>query len=221
MSICSFCHGGCCRRYNINLTGYDILKISQALGIEYTDFILINPVNKDEEEKISANAALFKIKGYDDSKHYRFCLNLVNSKLMPNSQKCMFLQEWNGNDILSQKDKILARCGIYGIRPLACAIFPAAFDKDALKGLTGDPNKFFDELDNPAYKLCPKEVVEDDFADYSGEIIHKIVLYNYEMDFFKKLAHKWNKNPGTLGSVFSYMKESYKNRIKFVIPKNS
>ena len=88
-----------------------------------------------------------------------------------------------------------------------------------MQGLTGDPNSFLEKSDNSAYNLCPRPIDKTDFADYSGTTIHKIVLFNYEMDYFKLIADQWNNNPENLSSFISYLKEFYKNRVIFCRPK--
>ena len=134
---------------------------------------------------------------------------------MSDSYRCMFLQEWNGEDfLLPDLTQITARCGIYGNKPLTCSIFPAKLHDDGLTGLAANPGS--DNISgNPAYDLCPRILDEDDLADHSGKTIKNLVLYKYEMDYFKSVAEIWNKEPGDYAKYLAYLELVYKNRVLF------
>ena len=217
MSICCTCHGGCCRKFNIHLTGYDILNISKNLNLNYMHFTQVLPVNEERMEKTLKHTAFFKFPNLGDG-YYGIFLRLINSRHMPDSLKCMFLQEWNDKEfMLPDLENITARCGIYENRPLTCAVYPAKMSIDGLTGLTGDPNKIPGTMacDNPAYNLCPRSLDERDFADHSGSTIKNLVLYKYEVEYFKAVSEIWNNNPGDFGKFFMFLEMAYKNRVLY------
>jgi len=220
MTICAECHAGCCRRFNINLTGVDILRISKTLDMDYKSFTQFNPVKPENVEKEQKKTALFLFKDFDEGKiYYRICMKLANSLLFPDSFKCMFLHEWNGETLgLDNVPNVISRCGIYDIRPSACAVFPSELKKNNLIGITSNPNFFFEPSENPGYKLCPKNVNEDDFADCSGNLIKTLVLQRYEMDYFRSIAVIWNEDPKPVDYFYAFLESAYKNRVLFYDP---
>ena len=216
MSVCSICHGGCCRRYYVDFTGYDLVNISNTLDLEIPFFSITVPVKDEDAEELSKDAALFKFPDVNDGNYVRFCLKRIPSSTMPNSTKCLFLQEWNGETLdLQDKTRILGRCGIYSVRPLTCAIFRAKLDTDGLIGYVVDPQDFCETKTNPAYNLCPRALVKEDFTDHSGELSRYLALHKYEMTFFKALAASWNEDSRTYKEFLPYIKKVYANRIQF------
>ena len=216
MSICSICHGGCCRRYMIDLTGYDIFNILKTLDLDLQYFIQAVPVQEKDFDYLNSQSALFKFTDDNCKQYYRFCLRQEKSIFFENTAKCMFLQEWTGKHLaVNEGEEVFSRCGIYGCRPLTCAIFPARLDKSGLIGYVLDPYLNAEKKHNPALNVCPKELEKDDFADYSGEIIKNLALHKYEMAFFRGLAANWNEAPKSLQELFYYLKKVYNNRITY------
>lgn len=214
MSICSECHGGCCRRYYIDLTGYDIINIHQTLELDYLTFLQVLSVKEEDVEELAKDAALFKFSDDKGKKFFRFCLRRIESPVMLNSTRCMFLLEWNNEMLnLPASGKIQARCGIYGCRPLTCAIYPVKLDNSGLFGYAADPYINCDKKNNAAYNVCPRPLKDDDFTDHSGEMMKTLALRKFEMDFFKELANGWNEKPGSLKEFFEYIEKIYKNRV--------
>lgn len=215
MQVCSSCHAGCCRKFNVHLTGYDILKLKKNLDIDYICFSQIHPVKKEYVEKYSKQVALFKFTNFSEDEYYTFYLRRIKSNYMTDSYKCMFLQEWDGKDfLLPNFSGITARCGIYDNKPFACAIYPAKLHEDGLTGLAGNPPGA-NESSNPAYNLCHRPLTDEDLADYSGNTIRNLVIYKYEMDYFRSLAEVWNKSPRDFAQFFAFLEIAYKNRILY------
>lgn len=211
MKVCSSCHAGCCRRFHVPLTGYDILKIKQDLNLEYLDFLQLIPVSDEYLPIDSKTRAIFKFNNIGANNNYVLYLRSINSRLIHNSDKCIFLQEWNGEDFaLPGFRGIKARCGIYNSRPLACTIYPAKLHENELIGVVKVPNP--EEL-NPAYHLCPADINGSDFSEDSNEIMKNLVLYKYEKNYFKFLAETWNQGEGDFGEFFEFLKAAYEKRI--------
>lgn len=214
MSVCSICHGGCCRRYYIDLTGYDILNISRTLELGIPLFTQALPVRPEDVETLSKDAALFKFADNGGDTHYRFCLKQVKSKIIPDTLKCMFLQEWDGETLeLPALNDVIARCGIYGPRPLTCAIYPARLDESGIFGYVMDPHINCERKQTAAYNVCPRPIEEKDFDANSENITKNLALHKFEMDFFKTFAKHWNENPGYLQDFFPHMETVYTNRL--------
>ncbi|OGI19562.1 MAG: hypothetical protein A2287_07630 [Candidatus Melainabacteria bacterium RIFOXYA12_FULL_32_12] len=214
MQICSNCHAGCCRKFNAHLTGYDILKIKRNLGLDYLYFVQIAPVKEENIDKIIEQTALFKFTNLGNDEYYTFHMKRVKSRYFPDSYKCMFLQEWDGEDFLLPVDKVISRCGIYESKPLTCSIFPSKLHDDGLIGVSGNP-KNNNTTGNPAYDLCPRLLEEKDIEDFSDNAVQNLVLYKYEMDYFKSLAKVWNEYPSDFARFIAYLEAAYKNRILF------
>lgn len=216
MLICSSCQAGCCRRFNVPLTGYDILKIRKTLNLEYLEYAQIIIVDNEYVKKDSKSVSVFKFTNLGAAKYYTFYLRSIKSKYLPDSHKCMFLQEWDGEDFaMPDFEGVKARCGIYDVRPLVCTIYPAKLHKNELIGITSDPGKRLDKPDNAAYNLCPRDLNKLDLLDNSDEIIKNLVLYKYEMNYFKFLAETWNQGNGDFGEFFTFLEAAYENRVLF------
>ena len=214
MSICSICHGGCCHRYMIDLTGYDIFNILKTLDLDVKYFMQAVPVREEDFDYLDSQAALFKFTDDELKSYYRFCLRQNKSQFFPDTGKCMFLQEWTGKDLgINYSEEVIARCGMYGCRPLTCAIFPARLDDSGLIGYVLDPYLNAKKKQNPALNLCPRPLENEDFADHSGEIIRNLSVHKFEMEFFRGLAKDWNKNPKSLNDLMIFLKKVYSNRI--------
>ncbi|EKE03921.1 MAG: hypothetical protein ACD_20C00128G0006 [uncultured bacterium] len=216
MLVCSSCQAGCCRRFSIPLTGYDILKIKKALDLEYLDYTQMIKVKDDDFESESKLLSVFRFTNLGAEKHYSFFLRSIKSKYMPDSDKCIFLQEWNGEDFLLPDFRgVKARCGIYNSRPLACTIYPAKLHENELIGVAKDPNTHLDNSDNPAYNLCPRDLNNSDFLANSDEIMKNLVLYKHEKKYFKFLSEVWNQGSCDFTEFFPFLETAYQNRIIF------
>ena len=201
MSICSQCCAFCCRNFSlVTLTGADILRLKLVLQVPYQFFVEVKLISKDQTEKLEKNFALFCFKQDEVNVDDRgfFILKSEESALMPKTNKCLFLHEW------MLKDKIIARCSIYNIRPYVCRAFPMYFDKNTYKGVLNphlDSLKGFD---------CLSQYTVDD----PNKQIEDLILKDYEKNFFKKVADKWNKNPGKIDDIYEFLEKEYSNRLE-------
>ena len=126
----------------------------------------------------------------------------------------MFLQEWNSESLgIPVEEKVIARCGIYGIRPLVCAVYPAKLDKSGFFGYVLDPNFHTKKLSNQAYDACPRPINKDDFADYNGTMTRNLSVQKFELGYFQIFADYWNKNPNSQSKFFEHLTRMYSNRI--------
>lgn len=213
MKICNFCHAGCCRNYTVSLTGYDILNISKTLSVQPSSFTDVIPVEEGADiEYKSKHAALFQFSDYSKDKYYIFGIKMIESPLAPLTAKCQFLVEWNLDNENPTFEGLIARCGIYGCRPLVCEAFPTKFGEEDMSGVMVNTSAFEQEVDHPVYKTCPKKPASEDIAD-SDEIMKILVLKKHEVEFFKKVAFEWNKNPKTLADFWDFLSKVYQNRV--------
>ena len=211
MHICGECTCGCCRKFAIPITGYDILKISKNLKININSFIEIDPVPEERIEDESSIVGLFKFAESASDGFYKFCMKKVESSLVPGVFKCIFLQEWYNNPDNPSVENIVARCGIYGNRPTICAAFPATVDKSGYFAVI--VSKKITEEDNILYKLCPREIVREDFPQNSESILRTVLMNKYEQDFFKTIAVIWNENPKPLNLFIPFLENWYAERV--------
>nr|WP_298867609.1 hypothetical protein [uncultured Gimesia sp.] len=106
--------------------------------------------------------------------------------------------------------KGLGRCSIYGSRPHTCRSFPAKLnDSNELAVLYEIPSNGRDG--EPAYDLCPRQWTASDLEP--NDTIQSLVIAQYEMTFFKKIAAIWNQNPGEWNSFPEFIDIIYSNRI--------
>ncbi len=213
--ICSVCHGGCCRRYYVDITGYDILNISKTLMMDIPVFVDIVSIDEDQIDFYKEESVLFKFTDDNCEKYYRFCLKKSESVVYPDTQKCMFLQEWNANTLNypEMEDTIIARCGIYGCRPLMCATYPAKYDLSGNFGYIPDPYTSCEKKSHPALNLCPRSVTSEDFKGCADETIKNLALQAYEMKFFRAMAEYWNNEPKSVNEFYNFIQKVYSNRV--------
>lgn len=218
MILCSSCHGGCCRRYPVDLTGFDIINIVRNMMINVSVFLELMPVKiKDQadlEEKMKGYA-IFKFKGNDN--YFRLCLKRIESPLMPKTYKCVFLQEWPSEGCTHN---IAGRCGIYNFRPQICEAYPMTFDKKGLFAYIYDPalkDKDYPS-DNPAYQICPETLTKENFGKYVTDYKRNqtLAIFKFEKEFFREIASQWNSqdDPGTFEEFLLKLQKIYDNRIQ-------
>jgi len=227
MLICSTCHGGCCRRYPVDLTGFDIVNIVRNLMISVSVFLELMPIPSDKikdendlEEKLK-QYAVFKFKGNDN--YFRLILKRNKSVLMPDTYKCVFLQEWPDDN---STNKVAGRCGIYKFRPYICQAYPMSFDNKGLFAYIYDPaikDKNFPN-DNPAYQICPDALTKDNFGKYVSDYKknQSLAIFKFEREFFTEIARQWNTQiQGTFEEFLLKLQVIYDNRLQGPIIQNN
>lgn len=216
MILCSSCHGGCCRRYPVDLTGFDIINIVRNLMINVSVFLELVPIPSDDpkliEEKMK-NYTLFKFKGSDN--YHRLILKRTKSTLMPDTYKCVFLQEWPSEN---STNNIAGRCGIYKFRPYICSAYPMTLTQTGFAFIYDPANK--DKkfpVDNPAYNICPEALTTDNFGKYVTDYkkSQTLAIFKFEREFFAEVAKQWNEQvQGTFDEFLLKLQGIYDNRIQ-------
>ncbi|MEW5819432.1 MAG: hypothetical protein AB1782_04515 [Cyanobacteriota bacterium] len=213
MSICYTCHSNCCRKLDFVLTGFDILKISKALELGpqfFTEIVEIK--NKKDLEKIKLHYAIFNFSDNFNKNPFYFKLKKVSSSLIQDTLKCIFLQEWNITGSINESG-IIGRCGIYSCRPFECYSFPAKYNEIEKNIIIEDVKAKYYQNKEEAYKLCSEKFQLTDFQNSSDELVSNINNENYEKEFFKQIAIKWNNNPGSIETFFKHLEKFYQQRI--------
>lgn len=217
MEFCSICHAGCCRSMNVDVTGYDILKIHNTLGLNLPLFITALRQEGEKYEENRGRLAMFKFADLAPDIYYKLILQSVPTNIFgENSSKCIFLMEWNPQKF-GLNEPITARCGIYNLRPLTCRTFPTKLNEN-LEPVMLDPYTTYQQLkdeywQNPAYRLCPKAVEEPDYKNFSEQYYKDLYEQHNEMNFFVKVAEKWNQNPEVSDNLLDFLKKEYANRL--------
>lgn len=217
MILCSTCHSGCCRRYPVDLTGFDIINIVRNMMLNVSVFLELMPIPPDKvgdiEEKFKSYA-LFKFKGSEN--YHRLILKRHKSTLMTDTYKCVFLQEWPAENCTN---KVVGRCGIYKFRPYICQAFPMTLDNKGLFAYVYDPNlkdkKF--PIDNPAYNICPEALTTENFGKYMTDYKKNqtLAIFKFEKDFFAEVARQWNAQvEGTFEEFLIRLQSIYDNRVQ-------
>lgn len=217
MILCSTCHGGCCRRYPVDLTGFDIINIVRNMMLNVSVFLELVPISAEKAENLEETMkhyAVFKFK--DSDNYFRLCMKRNKSILMPDTYKCVFLQEWPAEN---STNKIAGRCGIYKFRPYVCQVYPMTFDKKGLFAYIYDPSlkdKNFPS-DNPAYQICPETLTMENFGKYMTDYKRNqtLAIFKFEKEFFTEVARQWNTQiMGTFDEFMLNLQKIYDNRIQ-------
>ncbi|HSA07283.1 MAG TPA: YkgJ family cysteine cluster protein [Candidatus Gastranaerophilales bacterium] len=218
MKVCKACAGGCCRAFNVPITGFDILRIMRTIDIDPFFFCGVEEISGERLEKGLEKDPLFIFTDSGEPKYYEIYLKRVFSKCYEMSLKCIFLQEWDAKELGSQEvEGIIGRCGIYDCRPLACRNYPAKIDKENKLSMynpyyehTNPENKRWKSL---PYGLCPRPVELDDFKAGVDEYIKNLVHGNHELEFFIELSKKWNETPDISDKFIEFLEKEYKYRL--------
>jgi len=204
MGICDSCHSGCCRSFAVPISGADIHRFTQDQEKPFWDFACRW---EDSEDLISRNLAPHFFFADTPAVPFVICLKHVPSLSFPGTTKCRFLMECLPDE---EHPKGLGRCGIYGSRPHTCRSFPAKLnDSNELAVLYEIPSNGRDG--EPAYDLCPRQWQASDLEP--NDTIQSLVIAQYEMTFFKKIAAIWNQDPGEWSSFPEFIDIIYSNRI--------
>ena len=218
MRVCKTCAGGCCRAFNIPITGFDILRIMRTIDIDPFFFCGVKEITGERLEKDLGKNPQFLFTDSGEARYYEIFMKRTFSRYFEGTLKCIFLQEWDAKEYDSAElEGIIGRCGIYDCRPLACRNYPAKIDKDN-KFFMYDPyfehtnpeNKRWQDL---PYGLCPRPIKKEDFGFCVDEYIKNLAHGNYELEFFVKLSEKWNKNPDISDNFINFLEEGYKDRL--------
>jgi Fe-S-cluster containining protein len=161
----------------------------------------------------------FSDPGFEDTQFF-IALKRVESRLIPGTLKCYFLQEWQRSEAVTARgehpgSKLAARCGIYGSRPLMCRAYPSFLHEGAL-GYVTNPAPSELSKSHEIYTLCPEKWEAAAVGTDSTQVLHQLVLNRYEIDFQNKLVEEWNAAPRTLNEFFPFAVNCYGNRFRVV-----
>lgn len=222
-SMCDTCHAGCCRAYHLFITVFDAIRISRDLGLPMAEFVTLVPQNAEGAKRLGDihRPIRFSDPGFEDTYFY-LALKRVESRLIPNTLKCYFLQEWQRAEPLASRGdhpgaKVTGRCGIYGSRPLMCRAYPSFLHPHGALGFITNPKPPELMKANAVYSLCPEKWDAASFAD-STQVVHNLVLNRYEIDFQNKLVDEWNGNPRPLKTFLPHAVACYSARFRQVPP---
>jgi Fe-S-cluster containining protein len=111
---CATC-GICCRAYYVPVSGFDVWRISQALGLDPSDFVAAFPRRPGDDFgfQLCAGGDFYELAL---EKHGDF----------ERGQPCVFLE--------SSEDGT-SRCGIYTVRPAVCRAYPMVAGDDGVIAL--------------------------------------------------------------------------------------
>ncbi len=219
MELCKECHAGCCRRYNPYLWGSDIIRICENLKVDISFFTYAHNIQGEEIHKLKGIEPMFIFTDSGEEKYFVLILKANESKIYPDTSKCMFLQEWSAEALQSEElTGIIGRCGIYGIRPINCRAWPATYDEDHKRIVIRDPHLILDKRhkridDSHVFDICPRAMTHDDYSQYEDEYVRDAVVNYHEKQFFMQLADKWNQNPDVSDNFYEFLLKEYSNRI--------
>ncbi len=205
MGICDSCHAGCCRAFAVPVTGADIIAIQRKLGLAFEDFVRRMP---DPSGRIGAGAVPHFT--FEDSPEtpYVICLTHAPSPFHARSTKCRFLIECPPD---AESPLGRARCGIYGVRPSACRVFPTKFNATNDLAVVVDIPDRMRETTNPAYTLCPRPWEPEDVDPIQS--VQDLAVIKYELAFFRQVAKIWNRSPASWEAFPQFLQIVYSKRV--------
>jgi Fe-S-cluster containining protein len=206
MSLCESCHAGCCRSFAVPVTGADILRIENQLGLSFWDFVCRWA---DSNGQIAMNHAPHFHFADEPQTPFTICLRHEASAHFADATKCRFLVERPPND---EHPRGVARCGVYESRPAACRVFPTKFSGSGDFVVLYDVPASSRDATNPAYQLCPRpwEPSEIDPIQSAADL----VVAKYEMNFFHNLAEVWNRRPQPWEVFPDFLRLVYAERVQ-------
>lgn len=206
MSLCESCHAGCCRSFAVPVTGADILRIENELGLSFWDFACRWA---DPHGRIAKNLVPHFHFADEPETPFTICLQHTQSAVFAGATKCQFLVE---NPPDAEHRLGTASCGIYKSRPSACRTFPTKLsDKGDLVVLYDIP-KSGREDKSPAYELCPRPWEPSDIDPVQAA--SDLVVAKYEMTFFHHVAQVWNRRPQPWDIFPDFVRLVYAERVQ-------
>jgi len=219
-SMCDTCHAGCCRAYHLLITVFDAIRIAQDLSLPVGEFVTMIPQNAANAKRMGElhRPIRFSDPGFEDT-YFFIGLKRVESKLIPGTLKCFFLQEWQRQEPVAARGdhpgaNIAGRCGIYGSRPHMCRAYPGFLHGSGALGFITNPKPAEISKTNAIYTLCPEKwQATSAGADTTG-VMHNLVLNRYEIEFQNKVVDEWNASPRALKHFFPYAVSCYSGRYR-------
>lgn len=205
MSPCQNCHAGCCRAFAVPITGADIFRIASQSGLGFWDFVCRWA---DPEGSIALKLAPHFRFADEPETPFTICLITEPSRLFPETTKCRFLAEAPADDLAP-----LGRghCSIHGSRPGTCRAFPTKLSPEGDFAILNNVSSSGRD-GSPLYSLCPRPWAPADL-DPIGHV-QDLVVANYEMRYFHRLAAIWNEDPGDWRLFPDFLEIVYSSRIQ-------
>ncbi len=205
MSPCQSCHAGCCRAYAVPISGADIVRIQNRFELSFWEFVYRWA---DPQGEIALNHAPQFFFSDEPQTPYVVCLKQVESEYFPESSKCRFLMESPPDE---EHPLGVARCGIHPDRPGTCRAYPTKLDDAAELAIIDEVAESGRPCADDIYKLCPRQWEPADFDPVTT--IQDLVVVQYEMTYFHKLALIWNQNPQSWLVFPQFLELVYKKRV--------
>jgi len=210
MGLCAGCHGGCCRAFAVPISGADILRLEEGVGVQFWQFVCRWA---DPAGRIAGSIAPhFRFADEPDTP-FAICLLQTASTQFPQATKCLFLEEFPAT---AESPRGTARCAVYEHRPSACRAFPLRLDAASMLGVIYDVLANGRAGNDPAYQLCPRPWTPEDVDPVQS--VQDLVISRYEMLFFHTVARIWNQRCGPWELFPEFLREVYRNRVQSAEP---
>lgn len=218
--MCDTCHAGCCRGYNLLITGYDALLMSRQLSLPLGEFCTLMGFRVEQAKRFENSYVPIRLadRGCEE-KRYFLALKRIESQLVPGTVRCYFLNEWKREYPATEREghpgkEVVARCSIYGSRPMMCRTYPTSLHRDVALGYVSTPRPIDLADKNPVYQLCPEKWTATDFSADPTAAVHNLAIHRYEQDFYNQAIAEFNKKPRTLAEFFPFLARIYENRFR-------
>ncbi|MFN0198182.1 MAG: YkgJ family cysteine cluster protein [Planctomycetaceae bacterium] len=205
MGICEGCHSGCCRAFAVPLTGADIIRLESRTEMTFWDF---GCRWVDHDHRIAQQQAPHFYFPDEPATPFVICLKHEASSLHPGVTRCGFLKEFPAD---ADRPLGSAHCGVYDHRPQTCRTFPAQLNETSELAVLYDiPNSARDG-GHPQYSLCPRPWSKGDIDPIQH--VQDLIVSQFEMKFFRKLAEAWNRNPQEWMVFPEFIRDVYARRV--------
>ena len=206
MSQCATCHAGCCRSFAVPVSGADILRIQKQQNLSFWDFVCRWADSKGE---IALNHAPQFYFNDEPQTPFVICLRHEASAQFPGTARCQFLQEGAPT---AENPLGISKCGIYADRPAACRAFPARMNSTGELAIVYDIPRFGRKEEIPSYRLCGRAWRPQDLDPIQH--VQDLVVAQFEMNFFHRLAAAWNRRPGVWSDFPQFLEFVYAERVQ-------
>jgi Fe-S-cluster containining protein len=205
MNQCATCHAGCCRSFAVPVSGADILQIARAHQISFWDFVWRWA---DPHGLVARKYAPHFYFRDEPETPFTICLKPRESTSHPGTTCCTFLVEGAPT---AERPLGISSCGIYDDRPSACRAFPTRLNQSGELAVLHDVPVTARPGGHEAYRLC-----ERPWQPFELDPIRQVqalVVAQFEMKFFWKVAEGWNQNPGDWSAFPEFLELVYANRV--------
>ena len=219
-AMCDTCHAGCCRGYNLLITAFDALRLSHDLSLPMGEFSTLLSLSVDQARRFEKNFIPVRLADPGcEQKRFFLALKRIESRLVPGTVKCYFLNEWQREHAAPDREghagqKVVARCSIYNSRPMMCRTYPTALHANVALGFITTPRPIDLSDKNPMYQLCPEKWTAESFSTDHTTVLHNLVINQFENDFYNQAVAEFNRKSRTARDFFPFMADVYKNRFR-------